>query len=147
MEILVERQKAFDHCTIGNMYINADRFCYTLEDRVRDEKIYGETAIPEGRYKLVYDYSDHFGKTMPHVLNVPGYEGIRIHSGNTDKDTLGCILIGFELSDSGDEIQHGTTRTAAQAFDEKVKPTFDSGEEIWITTENIPVVEAYQHES
>ena len=70
-------------------------FCNTLEDpdrgldskmtepEILSKKIYGETAIPTGTYKLVIDYSNRFKKRMPHILNVPGYDGIRLHTGNT----------------------------------------------------------------
>ena len=61
---------------------------------IKKKKVYGETAIPTGTYKLVIDYSNRFKKNMAHILNVPGYEGIRIHTGNSAKDSLGCIIVG-----------------------------------------------------
>ena len=61
---------------------------------IKKKKIYGETAIPTGSYSLIIDYSNRFKRRMAHILNVPGYEGIRLHKGNTAKDSLGCIIVG-----------------------------------------------------
>ena len=79
-----------------------DFICQTLEDTVREIegvpiaawKIDGQTAIPRGRYKVTWTYSNRFQKWMPLLVGVEGFSGVRIHAGNTGKDTLGCILIG-----------------------------------------------------
>jgi len=96
MIITVKRFEYGDNYTIGTMAIDGEFYCYTLEDKVRTVKIAGETAIPEGTYDVIIDFSNRFQKNMPHILKVPGFEGIRIHSGNTDKDTDGCILVGMD---------------------------------------------------
>ena len=94
--ITVERITFTDKSTIGELHIDGDKFCSTLEDTCRKgPKIAGKTAIPMGRYQVIIDYSERFKKEMPHLLDVPGFEGIRIHSGNTSEDTLGCILLGM----------------------------------------------------
>ncbi len=105
MEIRIDRDPN-QTCTPGKMYINGFFYAYTLEDVVRDKnndgdlqdpgetKVYGKTAIPCGKYEVVLTLSNRFKKTMPLLLDVPGFTGIRIHGGNTDEDTLGCPLIG-----------------------------------------------------
>lgn len=105
MELLLKRVALQDTYTIGKLYVNGKYFCDTLEDKVRDlnkdgkfdngeVKVYGETAIPYGTYEIKITYSEHFKRNLPILLNVPSYEGVRIHRGNTAKDTLGCILLG-----------------------------------------------------
>ena len=94
-----------DYC-IGKLYINGKYFCDTLEDvdrglddsmtesEVRELKIKGQTAIPTGIYTVLLTYSPKYKKVMPLINNVKGYSGIRIHSGNSSKDTEGCLLVG-----------------------------------------------------
>jgi hypothetical protein len=96
MKLHLERQTLTDASTIGSLSIDGVFECYTLEDVVRDPgvKIHGATAIPYGEYTVTIDHSTRFNRMMPHVLNVPDFEGIRIHPGNTDADTEGCILLG-----------------------------------------------------
>lgn len=94
MKIIVNRSNKLDKCIIGEMFIDDVFFAYTLEDIEQPNKVYGETCIPLGNYSVIVDHSNRFNRDMPHILNVPGFEGIRIHGGNTDKDTHGCILIG-----------------------------------------------------
>ena len=96
MKLTLKRQIFTDKSTIGSLCIDDEFECYTLEDVVRAPgiKISGATAIPYGSYEVIIDYSPHFAGNMPHVLNVPMFEGIRIHSGNTSSDTEGCILLG-----------------------------------------------------
>lgn len=81
--------------TIGKLYIDGQYFCDTLEDTIRKEKIAGKTAIPAGKYKVKKTYSPRFKKQLPEILNVPNFFGVRIHAGNTAKDTEGCILLGL----------------------------------------------------
>lgn len=80
--------------TIGKLYIDGEYFSDTLEDAVRDEKVYGETAIPIGTYKVTITLSSRFRRWLPLLHDVPNFEGVRIHRGNTPEDTHGCILVG-----------------------------------------------------
>ena len=84
--------------TIGRLFVDRKYFCDTLEDRCRDldkeEKVMNETAIPEGIYEVIVNVSAKFRRKLPLLLDVPHFSGIRIHRGNMDKDTSGCILVG-----------------------------------------------------
>lgn len=100
MELTVDRKYKKEEYTIGNLYINGEYFCDTLEDKVRllnayEDKIYGETAIPMGRYKVILTYSPHFERILPEIINVTFFKDIRIHNGNTKEHTKGCILVGL----------------------------------------------------
>lgn len=86
------------HYTIGRLFVDGKYFCDTLEDRCcdldKEEKVMNETAIPEGIYEVIVNVSVKFKRKLPLLLDVPYFTGIRIHRGNTDKDTSGCILVG-----------------------------------------------------
>lgn len=109
MELTVIRKHFTDHYTIGRLMLDQVRVTDTLEDVVRDltdinhdgdfdeegeGKIYGKTAIPYGRYKVIVNDSRKLKRRLPILLNVPGYEGIRIHGGRNETWTEGCILVG-----------------------------------------------------
>jgi hypothetical protein len=96
MKLQLIRKFKGEKYTIGDLFIDGVFFSNTLEDCVRDKgvKVYGETAIDSGIYKVIMDMSKRFKKRMPLLLDVPNFRGVRIHSGNTVKDTLGCILVG-----------------------------------------------------
>ena len=107
MILTLDRKYKLPTYTIGKLYIDGEYFCDTLEGKDRGLtdgmtvseiskiKIKKETAIPTGTYKVTITYSNRFKKNMPLINNVKGFEGIRIHSGNTNQDTEGCILVGF----------------------------------------------------
>lgn len=83
--------------TIGELSVDGKFQCYILEDIVRPadaEKVYGKTAIPAGTYQIQITMSNRFQRFLPLLIGVPGFEGIRIHPGNTDGDTDGCLLPG-----------------------------------------------------
>lgn len=94
MKLVLQRQKSSGKSTQGQISIDGKFECFTLEDVERLQKIKGETAIPVGIYKVVLTQSPRFGRVLPLLVDVPNFEGIRIHPGNTDKDTEGCILVG-----------------------------------------------------
>jgi hypothetical protein len=97
MKLTLKRNFKGADYTIGKLYIDGHYFCDTLEDTVRPngEKIAGKTAIPAGDYKVIKSYSPRFKKILPEILDVPGFSGVRIHAGNTAKDTDGCLLLGL----------------------------------------------------
>jgi hypothetical protein len=96
--ILNLRRKTFsEKSTVGELTIDGVFECYTLEDRVRpvtEAKLHGRTAIPAGTYRVIITPSNRFKRPLPLLVDVPGFDGIRIHPGNTDADTDGCILVG-----------------------------------------------------
>lgn len=113
MRLTLKRVQHRDRCTIGTLVVDgkAAEQLYTLEDKDREQfgspvelwKIPGETAIPRGVYKIELRHSLHFNRTMPFLVGVPGFEGVMIHWGNTDRDVEGCIAVG-EHWDGADHI-------------------------------------------
>lgn len=98
MKLRVERLWRKPSYTVGRLYVDGKLYCNTLEDVVRDipneKKVPGETAIPAGTYKVIYNWSPKFGRNLPRLLDVPYFDGILIHPGNTARDSAGCILVG-----------------------------------------------------
>ncbi len=107
MDLKLIRRYRNDKYTIGDLYIDGVWFSNVLEDtdrglssdmseeEIQKIKIYGKTAIPKGTYKVEVTYSPKFKRYLPLLIGVKGFTGIRIHSGNTPEDTLGCLLVGF----------------------------------------------------
>jgi hypothetical protein len=90
-----------DRSTTGILVTPVGTNFFTLEDprRPNGVKVPGATCIPAGRYGVVMAWSDRFKRSMPRLLDVPGFDGIEIHGGNTPADTAGCILVGLHLGD------------------------------------------------
>ena len=129
MKLWLQRIDLAHDYTIGQLFVNGAYECWTLEDAVRSgPKVPGETAIPAGVYRVVIDQSARFGRAMPHVLDVPGFEGIRIHAGNTVRDTHGCPLLGCERVGA----HLARSRVAFDAFMSKLQAALATGEEAWL---------------
>ena len=105
MKLQLKRRFFGETYTIGTLFIDGVRFCETLEDVSRDKnhngrfdgdeaKVKHHTAIPFGTYNVIVNRSPRFGRDLPRILDVPHFDGILIHRGNTEKDTSGCILLG-----------------------------------------------------
>lgn len=112
MKLLLKRKFKGEEYTIGDLFIDGEFFCNTLEDKVRElpatcpntpkwkrcecaEKVYGETAIPPGTYKVTMSHSPKFKRILPRLHDVPHFLGILIHSGNLATQSLGCPLVGL----------------------------------------------------
>ncbi len=94
MQITVIRTRYTEKSTSGIMLVNDIYFGFTLEDRLRNgPKIPNETCIAAGEYDLIVSHSTRFNRDLPEILKVANFTGVRIHGGNTDKDTEGCILV------------------------------------------------------
>lgn len=98
MKLLLKRIALMPTYTIGKLYIDGIYFCDTIEDKYRDlskeRKVYGETAIPYGTYKVILNKSPKFGRILPRLVDVPHFDGILMHRGNTDADSAGCVIVG-----------------------------------------------------
>jgi hypothetical protein len=139
LELLLKRVVRKPKATFGDLYVDTVYECHTIEDVVRDidedgtGKIPHETAIPAGRYKVIINLSPKFGKRMPRLLNVPHFDGILIHPGNSSEDTWGCIIVGTLIA--GDDFLAQST-VAFQKLFPKLDIAQSLGKEIWITIEN-----------
>jgi hypothetical protein len=145
MNILLKRTQKTNESTVGQLFINGQYFCDTLEDVDRGMKsnmslaelnaikIKHETAIPSGKYKVIMSFSPRFKRELPLLLNVPAFQGIRIHQGNTKEHTSGCILVGVYNPKARKNFISNSVSTMARLMKElkKVRAT----EEIIITIE------------
>ncbi|GGF22301.1 DUF5675 family protein [Hymenobacter cavernae] len=130
MHLALKRTTFTNQSTIGQLSINGQFECYVLEDVVRKgEKVWGKTAIPKGTYNVQVTYSNRFKRLMPLLVNVPGFEGVRIHSGNTAADTEGCLLVG--KTQSTDFV--GQSRDAYAVLYAQIKDAIDRREPVTIT--------------
>lgn len=147
MELILKREIFTDISTIGSLSIDGKFECYVLEDpdlglrsdmtlsEINRKKQYGVTAIPYGRYQIKRTRSERFSQLkgheviMPLLLDTPGYAGVRIHIGNTPKDTLGCLLCGRVR---GKNMISESTLATNQLY-KKIEDAEARGEEVWIT--------------
>ena len=138
MELTLTRKWFTDVSTISDLLIDGHFTCYGLEDTVREIpgepvetwKVHGKTAIPQGCYQVVITPSQRFKCDLPLLVDVPGFAGVRIHSGNVAENTEGCILVGVQRA--ADRV--GQSRDAMAIVFEKLKS--DRGP-IWITVSGL----------
>lgn len=126
MNLVLKRIHEGDTFTVGQLYeetkYGLSPICYTLEDKVREVegqpvsswKVQNETAIPRGTYNVSVTLSNRFKTRLPLLNDVDGYTGVRIHSGNSSKNTEGCILVGMTWDGKSDWI--GSSKTAMSAL-------------------------------
>jgi len=139
MNIILKRKWLDADSTISEIYVDDQLECYGLEDAVREVegapveswKVYGQTAIPYGTYSVEITYSSRFKKDMLQILGVPGFDGIRIHAGNTAADTEGCILVG--TTKAQDFV--GGSRLALIKLFAKVRAALGNGDDVSIAIE------------
>jgi len=130
MHLRVERDLTPRTHTPGELFVNGEFFCFTLEDQDRvGLKVKGETAIPEGTYKITITWSKRFLKWMLLINDVPGFDGIRIHKGMIAGDTEGCLLVG---ADRGPGKIWNCSGAYNRLFD-SIEKALTSGEDVTIT--------------
>jgi hypothetical protein len=131
MELLLNEIERNELRTISEVFIDGKPFGFCLEDTVRPdgEKVHGKTAIPAGRYKIELTMSARFKRILPILLDVPNFVGVRIHRGNTELDTEGCLLIGLERN----ETQVLKTMLAERWLVTKMAEVINAGEDVHIT--------------
>jgi hypothetical protein len=130
MNLTLIRDQLSSKSSVGTLSIDGKFECFTLEDAVRPVKIKGLTAVPYGAYEVIISWSARFKRQLPLLLEVPHFDGIRIHAGNTETDTDGCILVG--QSRTTDQIIK--SRIAFSALFEKLEAASKSGK-IFISIE------------
>jgi hypothetical protein len=134
MNLRVIREPSTAAATLGILLIDGVFVCWTLEDVVREVKIPGETAIPAGRYAVRLSLSQRFQKLLPEILTVPNFKGIRIHAGNTQADTAGCVLVGRVRA--YDRVEE--SKLALMNVMEHLRRATTAGDPITITIEDTP---------
>lgn len=130
MKLNLKRIHKTNNSTIGELSIDGKFECYVIEDVERETKVFGKTAIPKGTYEVVITMSNRFKKLLPLLLNVPNYEGVRVHTGNTALDTEGCLILG--QTRSVDFV--GGSKLAMSAFMPKLTNALKNGK-VFITIE------------
>jgi len=136
MRLLLERVQLSSDCTIGSLQVDGDFECWTLEDVVREVKgqpvaswkIPGQTAIPYGTYQIDITMSARFKRLLPILLNVPGFDGIRMHPGNVPANTDGCLLPGLDRHTGS----VGRSQLAFDALFAKLRAAKSLGQKIFI---------------
>jgi hypothetical protein len=137
LELLLQRKIHNKTSTEGNLLVDANWFCHTIEDVVRAKpnewkpslKVYGKTAIPYGRYQVLVTYSNRFKRDLTAVLNVPDFEGIRIHNGVNETSSAGCIIVSYKAA-KGKLINE---RNAMNDLCNKVQAATKAGKKVWLT--------------
>jgi hypothetical protein len=132
MNLEIRRTSFGKTFTEGELLVDGSLLCYTLEDAVRQTKVYGQTAIPAGRYRLTITMSNRFKRRMILVNDVPEFEGIRIHAGNTAADTHGCPLVGMVRTSPDDGYIQESKRAEAKVF-ALVDNALSAGKDVWLT--------------
>lgn len=151
MDLALDRLVRRPTRSTGVLSVGGRPFCFVVEDPPRDRdvdgdgdidaadvdgfKVYGQTAIPAGRYRVALEDSPKFGPDTLTILDVPGFAGIRMHSGNDETHSEGCPILGYELTGEG-TIRYGTTRPAVADLKERVRVALEHGETVWITIRN-----------
>lgn len=133
MIISLVRYKDTGKTTFGKLFIDGQFQCVTLEDEYRENKVHAETRVPCGTYAVDMRYSPKFsplyGHNMLWIKDVPGFDFILIHKGNTEADTAGCVLVGSGVYKDGIT----NSKIAYDILYPKVVKEINSGKKVYIT--------------
>ena len=139
MKLTLTRTECGKKATLGELKIDGEHECWIIEDQDRqlennpDAKVYGETCIPRGTYKVIITFSNRFQKELPLLVDVPGFSGIRIHGGNTHLDSHGCLLPATSWSRDSDGNPVGiNSREAFRRLMDKIETCLDNGGDVEI---------------
>lgn len=136
MKIEVKRFDNGMHDTLGELFINGKFMCFTLEDEKREVKVKGDTCIPAGTYKVGKRYSPSKSPRLGHdllwVMDVPGFQWILIHPGNTEDDTDGCLLVGTMIGKINGKRAVTNSVKAYNKIYPVISAAIDRGEEVTI---------------
>lgn len=146
MLLELKRKPTVNATTFGELLVDGKPFCITLEDQIREVpgapvatwKVYGQTAIPAGRYRLTQFDSSHFGPRTILVNDVPGFTGILIHGGVDKESTLGCIIVGDRCDEATCTISGGVERGVKRRLNDLVHAAIESGDRVWLEVHNPP---------
>lgn len=147
MEIYIKRLTSNADSTLGALFINGYFKCFTLEDEHREVKVKHETRIPKGRYEIKFRtvggfharYQSRYGDAhlgMLELQDVPNFQYILIHAGNTDDDTSGCLLVGMDVIQNDKSHTIGKSRKAYELIYPEIAQALMSGDQVFITIEN-----------
>lgn len=132
MKIIVDRFSETDTDDLGKVSVDGAFVCYSIENPDRPEKIKGITAIPEGTYKVGRRISPHFGVMVPWIMNVPNFQYVLIHWGNTVKDTEGCLVVGLRIGSLENQRAVLDSKQAWDKLSAMIFEALDKNEEVTI---------------
>lgn len=135
MRIKILREQFKPNSTVGRLLVDGTFECFTLEDGVRKNKVFGETAIPPGTYRVTVEDSPRFKRKLPRLHDVPDFSGVLIHPGNKAADTHGCVLVGQQWRPGTEEI--GASRAAFEALFVKINAALANGDGVSIEIEQV----------
>ena len=138
MELTLTRRDCGKISTLGEIQVGGVFECFCIEDTDRqletdpDAKVHGRTCIPRGKYEVIITWSNRFSKELPLLVDVPGFQGIRIHPGNTAADTEGCLLPATSYAQQGDQMVGVNSREAFRRLFAKIQTAVDAGQQVVI---------------
>ncbi|PWJ54244.1 hypothetical protein CLV98_1182 [Dyadobacter jejuensis] len=147
MELVLTRRWKATRSTLGTLKVDGEPHQFILEDldrsldaswpleKIKETKVYGQTAIPTGRYQVVITYSARFKRQLPILIGVPGYSGIRIHPGNRHNNTEGCLLPGTHYGREDGQYIVMQSRIASDRLQNRIAAALARGEQVWVTVE------------